>query len=889
MKQKLSETGKKADKATDFADMLRNAENFFVQKNNSVSLEDLPKDEQIAIFNKQAEEARINQASRNAKASTHDFKKKIALRTTTLESLKQIMICDLMTGTTHRGKVVFCRIVSKVLVLMSKAVLVEDSTSMTQLAIYGQFDGEELSEGRCLAIMEPFYKIRADGTKGIRVDNLRDIVFDVTSCPQLPSGKVNSCVDRASAEERTREFLVEEPTVGVNRLHKLLIEEGYRIKKKDLQKLKKEVISQQGVADQVSTTQIGPTSILSDRRPEKHRVIYDPQVISYRDLGNEAFKNGNMEGAEKQYTLALEQQKHIKTDPQEGEEGVHLWQLYSNRCAARIRLGKVDKGLKDALASNVCAPADVIKPLLRCAEAMAALGLKKEMKELLEATTDAFPQAAEQVQSKEQALAPTNSILVGRDKRFRSIVEAITHAKTGDEIIVDPGIYRESLCLTKSITIRGSIINNEYAAIQTLEGDNDEAAWATIMVEDQNSIFCAIEGIRPVRFIGLNVVCKGDTEASWHAALIVKGVAIFRNCTMTSSSGPVLASIEPKSRTILQSCAIQGGAQGGILATDTSHFTLEEVHCCGNAACGLELRTGSTATVDGCHFYNNGRQGVMSWCSAGELKMVHSFIHSNSNESGVLVSESKAYINSCWVYGNGGAGIVTQQKGSVSIYKCEVHDNLEGILIQDTGSAMVEQCKVFSNRANGIFVGFDHRASAVIIKNYVYDNQSKGIMIGNLENVVKRDNLEERNCGRPPIFPTTVLRGRTMQQAGLNKKFLKRLGKNKASIKKSLEKDKAYSCFEKLSKNVVEELAESMLQGMRTVINECNFCKASPKENQTFAKCSRCNLVFYCNRKCQKLHWPEHKKVCRDHSVKYPAFLSPNIDIKDQENAKKNL
>jgi len=26
--------------------------------------------------------------------------------------------------------------------------------------------------------------------------------------------------------------------------------------------------------------------------------------------------------------------------------------------------------------------------------------------------------------------------------------------------------------------------------------------------------------------------------------------------------------------------------------------------------------------------------------------------------------------------------------------------------------------------------------------------------------------------------------------------------------------------------------------------------------------CARCNLATYCNEKCQKKHWPLHKKKC---------------------------
>jgi hypothetical protein len=89
-------------------------------------------------------------------------------------------------------------------------------------------------------------------------------------------------------------------------------------------------------------------------------------------------------------------------------------------------------------------------------------------------------------------------------------------------------------------------------------------------------------------------------------------------------------------------------------------------------------------------------------------------------------------LRKCKVYGNGVAGIVSQQKGNLKAIECDIHDNCEGILIQDTGRAKIEKCKSYSNRANGIFVGFDHETSAAIIECEAYNNMTKGISIGNL-------------------------------------------------------------------------------------------------------------------------------------------------------------
>ena len=39
----------------------------------------------------------------------------------------------------------------------------------------------------------------------------------------------------------------------------------------------------------------------------------------------------------------------------------------------------------------------------------------------------------------------------------------------------------------------------------------------------------------------------------------------------------------------------------------------------------------------------------------------------------------------------------------------------------------------------------------------------------------------------------------------------------------------------------------------------CGFCAKQPKKA---GKCSVCNNVYYCDKKCQRAHWPAHKTSC---------------------------
>ena len=69
--------------------------------------------------------------------------------------------------------------------------------------------------------------------------------------------------------------------------------------------------------------------------------------------------------------------------------------IYGNRCAARLRLGELDKAFDDSLSASICSPVDKVKPFLRCAETLAALVLLEEMNNLLQAASLTYPASAE--------------------------------------------------------------------------------------------------------------------------------------------------------------------------------------------------------------------------------------------------------------------------------------------------------------------------------------------------------------------------------------------------------------------------------------------------------------------------------------------------------------
>mmetsp|Transcript_24702 Transcript_24702/g.58624 ORF Transcript_24702/g.58624 Transcript_24702/m.58624 type:complete len:467 (+) Transcript_24702:108-1508(+) len=60
------------------------------------------------------------------------------------------------------------------------------------------------------------------------------------------------------------------------------------------------------------------------------------------------------------------------------------------------------------------------------------------------------------------------------------------------------------------------------------------------------------------------------------------------------------------------------------------------------------------------------------------------------------------------------------------------------------------------------------------------------------------------------------------------------------------------------------ETRRKMFEDLRSYNISCGNCgKVEEEDVEQFNKCSRCKIVYYCGRECQKKHWKSHKKTCR--------------------------
>lgn len=67
-----------------------------------------------------------------------------------------------------------------------------------------------------------------------------------------------------------------------------------------------------------------------------------------------------------------------------------------------------------------------------------------------------------------------------------------------------------------------------------------------------------------------------------------------------------------------------------------------------------------------------------------------------------------------------------------------------------------------------------------------------------------------------------------------------------------------------------EQEMEAQAKGLTKVVSRLlegcanPGCSSGVRAVETLKKCARCKHVMYCGEPCQRAHWLEHKKVCRE-------------------------
>jgi hypothetical protein len=259
-----------------------------------------------------------------------------------------------------------------------------------------------------------------------------------------------------------------------------------------------------------------------------------------------------------------------------------------------------------------------------------------------------------------------------------SVQAAIDNAECGGTIVLAAGVYRESLVIGRSLTLRGtgdeSVIEGSRpgAAVRVI-GENTTARIEHLTVAGGRGF--RGHGIQTEDNAAVALIDVTSTGNDWcgiwatdRSTLVLEDCRLLQNQTFGLYTWDF-------ARAELRNCAITGNGTHGILALHRSEITLIDSRIAANWS-GVWAWDGVRFRATNTEFSNNATQGVVA--QNGALIELEQCSVSHNADSGLWFAESsRGVLSDCLIQANGRDGVLIEQDGIVEFYRCVILGNAQ--------------------------------------------------------------------------------------------------------------------------------------------------------------------------------------------------------------------
>ena len=329
-----------------------------------------------------------------------------------------------------------------------------------------------------------------------------------------------------------------------------------------------------------------------------------------------------------------------------------------------------------------------------------------------------------------------------------SLKVALRQALPGTEIILLPGVYRESVVVDKGVAILGLgepgevVLEGHAGPVLLLRSAGVRLHGLTVRA-GAGGVAIKVEGgaarIEACEIRGGSVWVDSGAQVSLRDSRVnadsgvglkvrYRGQALAESCTFEGGSGAV--ELEGSARAQLTACTLMGSAYAGLLALEQSHAVLEDCeiggHACagvhvlaganvalrqcrlmGNAGFGLSVMDRGLATLEGCTVQANGGSGLL--IHHGATVQARNSTFSEGKSLGVDCADGgQGVLDSCDISGNAGVGVQVEPGGSLLLVRCSLKEGRDtGLLLLEDSQVTLEECVVHRNARGGILLAKD--------------------------------------------------------------------------------------------------------------------------------------------------------------------------------------
>ena len=316
-----------------------------------------------------------------------------------------------------------------------------------------------------------------------------------------------------------------------------------------------------------------------------------------------------------------------------------------------------------------------------------------------------------------------------------TIEAALTQAKDGSTIRIQPGTYEESLVLTRPMTIQAvsadpadTVIAPSSGACLTATAEAGKLQGLTL----RKAAGGGGEGC--VLLVGSDLTLSNSViESEGTPAVILHsgGAATLQDLEIKVLGGVPAIIVSNGARTRLSDSSISGEVAFGLLVRRGAEPEVIGNEIRGTTRAGMIVEAGAGGRYEGNQILENGGSGIV--IRGGSRPVLAKNRIEANGEAGVFIDEgARGELDSNIVARNKGSGIIIAGGASPQLRNNQVEGNEEhGVLLLERAGGRLEGNRVKSNKGHGLAISIE--ASPDLVENEVAENAKDQVKKGKVE------------------------------------------------------------------------------------------------------------------------------------------------------------